>query len=229
MSLGGHGRVPLEGSTCRRSLPMERGSLSLGAQDHRHRRARRGPPDRGRPRRGHRRSGRARRRRALGDRAVRADRRSSARRCCSWSQPMVAKMLLPSLGGTPSVWNTVDGVLPDRARRRATGSPTPAARLLTPTHAAGRPDGRARLPRSPPCRSPCPAGGDPPVEGSPALWLLAVLALDGRRAVPDAVDRQPHAPALVRHRPGHRTAATRTSSTPPATPAASSPCSPTPC
>lgn len=90
-------------------------------------------------------------------------------------QPMVAKMLLPSLGGTPSVWNTsmvffqvalVAGyalahlgmrLLPPRVQRRAQVVLL-ALPLLT-------------LPVA------LPGGWDPPKEGSPVVWTLAVLAL----------------------------------------------------
>ena len=99
MSLGGHGRVPLEGSTP--AVASDGGGfVSLGAHDHRHRRARRGrrrpPPE---PIDAS----------TVGGRPIVALFVATSFLGSSLLflvQPMVAKMLLPSLGGTPSVWNT---------------------------------------------------------------------------------------------------------------------------
>ena len=90
-------------------------------------------------------------------------------------QPMVAKMLLPSLGGTPSVWNT--SMVFFQAMLVAGYALAHAGmRLLTPRRqrtlqiiALALPV--AALPIA------LPGGWRPPVNGSPAGWLLLALTV----------------------------------------------------
>jgi spermidine synthase len=88
-------------------------------------------------------------------------------------QPMVAKMLLPSLGGTPSVWNT-SMVFFQVTLVAGYGLAHVGMRLLTPRRqrflqVAALVVPIAVLPVA------LPGGWEPPVEGSPAGWLLVSL------------------------------------------------------
>ncbi len=89
-------------------------------------------------------------------------------------QPMVGKMLLPRLGGSPAVWNTCilffqAALLVGYAWAHLLARvPRKGAQIAL--HAALLAAAAAAL------ASGLHAAGDPPAEGSPAWWLLATLA-----------------------------------------------------
>ena len=122
-------------------------------------------------------------------------------------QPMIAKMVLPLLGGTPAVWNTCMVFFQAAAAGRLRLRPRdddpargPRARrslhvgllLLRPRSLLPIGIPRGRGPRSPPA-------------GNPSLWLLGLLAVAVGPAVLRGLDHRPAAPALVRRdRPPRR-------------------------
>jgi len=88
-------------------------------------------------------------------------------------QPMVAKMLLPSLGGTPSVWNT-SMVFFQVTLVAGYGLAHVGMRLLTPRRQRFLQVAALLLPIAV-LPVALPGGWEPPVEGSPAGWLLVSL------------------------------------------------------
>jgi hypothetical protein len=90
-------------------------------------------------------------------------------------QPMVAKMLLPSLGGTPSVWNT-SMVFFQAMLVAGYGLAHAGMRLLTPRRQRTLQVTALALPIAA-LPIALPGGWEPPVKGSPAGWLLLALTV----------------------------------------------------
>lgn len=90
-------------------------------------------------------------------------------------QPMVAKMLLPSLGGTPSVWNTAM-VFFQVTLVAGYAIAHGGMRYLAPRVQRRLQIGLLALPLVA-LPVALPAGWRPPTSGSPALWTILVLAV----------------------------------------------------
>ena len=117
-------------------------------------------------------------------------------------QPMFAKMVLPSLGGTPAVWNTcmvfyqavlLAGYLYAHLATRWLGTRRQATWHLWFSACRGSP-----------CRSAWPSSGAVPSEHSPIPWLLGCLTLSVGLPFFVVSTSAPDAAGLVRRHPTPR-------------------------